>query len=58
MTSVSSRDSMDIRPKSESLLCLILFRENDLMRFKEENDLSNGSSLPAATIASVFSTVF
>ena len=39
MTSVSNWDSMDIRPKSESLSCFILFWENDLIRFKEENDL-------------------
>ena len=37
MTSVSNCDSMDVRPKSESP---VLFRENDLIRFKEENDLS------------------
>ena len=40
MTSVSNCDSMDISPKSESLSSPILFRENDLIRFKEENDLS------------------
>ena len=40
MTSVSNCDSMDIRPKSESLSCPVLLRENDLIRFKEENDLS------------------
>ena len=40
MTSVSNCDSKDIRPKSESLSCPVLFRETDLIRFKEENDLS------------------
>ena len=40
MTSVSNCDSMDIKPISESLPCPVLFRGNDLIRFKEENDLS------------------
>ena len=58
LTSVSNGDSMDIRPKSESLPCPILFRGNDLIRFKEENDLSAGLGLPAATIACFSSNVF
>ena len=58
MTSVSNCASMDIRPKSESLSCSILFWENGLIRFKEENDLSTGLSLPAATIAFLSSKVF
>ena len=40
MTSVTNRDSMDIRAKSGSLSCPILFRENDLIRFTKEHDLS------------------
>ena len=54
MTSVGNCDSMDIRPKSESLSCSILFWENDLIRFKEENDLSTDLGLPAATTAFFF----
>ena len=58
LTSVSNCDSMDIRPKSESLSCPILFRENDLIRFKEENNLSTDSGLPTATTAVFSSKVF
>ena len=58
MTSVNNCDSMDIRPKSVSLSCSILFWENDLIRFKEENDLSTDSGLPAATTAFFSSKVF
>ena len=54
MTPVSDCDSMYIRPKSESLSCSILFWENDLIRFKAENDLSTDLGLPAATTAVFF----
>ena len=58
MTSVCSCDSMDIKPKSESLSCPVLFRKNDLIRFKEKTDLSTGLGLLAATIACFYSKVF
>ena len=58
ITSVSSCDSMDLRPKFESLSCAILFRGNDLIRFKEENDLSTGFGLPEAIIAGFSSKLF
>ena len=51
MTSVSNCDLMDIRHKSKSLSCSILFWENYLMRFKVKNDLSTDLGLPAAKIA-------
>ena len=58
MTSVGNCDSMDLRPKSESLFCPILFREKDLIRFAEESDLPTDLGLPAATIAFFSSKVF
>ena len=58
MTSVSNCDSMNIRRKSESLPCFILFCENDLIRFKEENDLLTILGLPTATIAFYSSKAF
>ena len=58
MTSVIDCDSMDLRPKSESLSCSTLFGENDLIRFAEENDLLTDLGLPAATIGFFSSKVF
>ena len=48
MTSVSNCDSMDIRPKSESLSCPILFGKNDLIRFKEKKRSFNGFESPCS----------
>ena len=47
-----------LRPKSESLSSPTLFRENVLYAFSEENDLSTGLVLPAATTACFSSKVF
>ena len=41
---------MDIKPKSESLSCTILFRENDLIRFKEENNFSTYEAETGKTV--------
>ena len=45
-------------PKSEILSCPILFRENDLIRFKVENYPPTGLGLPAAASAFFSSKVF